>query len=304
MPQTQLQDFWHIVQNKVGLNMKKTFKLLLSLFILISIYACTKTPQQTVILGQTKTKIEVFSSYNPLELVKNVTNEEYEITVINDEIDKDKLGSYQVTYEVTSSKNKKSQIVFTFEVVDTKPPELVVNKEIEVNVDDTSWKITDFASAKDEYDGDLADKIIIDGDYDITTAGEYRITLRISDSSNNTSSRVATIYVNNNAVSSQPGLYGTYMVNYSEATANNPTLILESNMTFTLKFNYCAGFQTFAGSFTQNGNKLTLESDGFNFGDNPSDNTVTMQINNDGSLTYLDDYSACSPVKNDVFKKR
>ena len=284
--------------------MKKAFKFLLSIVLLISIYACTKKPQQTAILGQTKTKIEVFSSYNLLELVTNITNEEYEIVVINDGVDKDKLGSYQVTYEVTSSKNKKTEIVFTFEVVDTKPPELAVNKEIKVNIDDTNWKITDFVSAKDEYDGDLADKIVIDGDYDISVAGEYRIILRVTDDSNNTSSKVATIYVENNTVSSQPGLYGTYMVNYSEATADNPTLILNSNMTFTLKFNYCAGFQSFAGSFTQNGNRLTLESDGFNFGDNPSDNTVTLQINNDGSLTYLDDYSACSPVKNDVFKKR
>ena len=283
--------------------MKKTIRLLLCVIFLTGISACLRNTERTVILAKTKDKIEVYSNYDALDLVQNATSEEYTIEVLSNEIDINKLGSYQVTYEVTSSKKKKTEVVFTFEVVDTKAPELTLNKEMVVKLDDTNWKITDFADAKDEYDGEISDKIIIDGEYDISTVGEYRVTIRVSDSSNNTTSKATTIYVEKSTTQTSPGLYGTYMVDYSSAS-NNPTLVLNQDMTFTLRFNYCAGLQTFTGTFSQNGSKLTLESDGFNFGDSPSDTTVTMQINSDGNLTYLDDYAACSPEKNDVFKKR
>ena len=282
--------------------MKKYFKLLLCVIILGSLFACLKNSDKTVILARTRDRIEVFTSYNALDLVKNATSEEYTITVVNDTIDNNKLGTYEVTYEVTSSKNKKTEVVLTFEVVDTKAPELNINKEVTINLDDTSWKITDFVDAKDGYDGDVSDNIIIDGEYDISTVGEYRVTLKVSDSSNNTSSKTVTIYVEKNDSQTSTGLFGTYTVDYSSASSN-PSLVLNQDMTFTLKFNYCAGLQTFSGNFTQSNNRLILESDGFNFGDNPSDTTVTMQINSNGTLTYLDDYPACSPVENDIFKK-
>ena len=94
-------------------------------------------------------------------------------------------------------------------------------------------------------------------------------------------------------------------INYMDEDELNPYLVLSDDETYSLVVNYCVGLRTFTGNYTIIGNTIILESDNLTFDDDdPSSTSITLTINDDGSLTYENTYGACSPIHKDVFIKQ
>ena len=280
--------------------MKKILFTLLSCFVLL-VGGCSS--KNELKLTQLVQSIEVNSEYNALEFVQYKSGDDVKIVIENNGIDITRIGTYEVSYNVYVN-DKATLSSITIEVVDTKIPEITILKEMEIQLGDTSWKIEDFASAKDEYDGDITKNIKIVGDYNINIVGEYSVVFSVSDSSNNEQTRDIVIKIIDSPTVVDDSIYGEYFVDYSSNDSYNPRLTLNSDNTFRYVTNRCEGMQTYDGTFTQVDDRIVITSDGENFGETPSDTTVTFKINSNGTLTYLDDYAMCSPFKDDIFKKK
>lgn len=281
-------------------------KRLLILLLLLFLFGCHPSTSFNPNITQVIDEIEVHSSYDPLDFIRDVSsNKDYHITVIEDKIDNTKIGNYNVTYEISNKNDETVELSYLITVVDKTAPTIQVITDITTTVNQ-SFVISDFVKAIDNYDLDITDKLKISGEYDISKAGEYHVQLSVSDSSNNTSTKTTTIYVINEEVPEQSNsLLGVYMVDYTDEDEVNPTLVLSENDTFVLTVNYCAGMRTFNGSYTVQGNTITLQSNTFTFDDDdPSSSSIMLVINDDGSLSYVNDYPACSPLRNDVFIKK
>ena len=104
---------------------------------------------------------------------------------LND-IDISKLGEQNIEY--TCKKlffSKKASIKYV--VVDKTNPEITLNGNPELSVYLGGSYEEKGATAKDNFDGDLSDKISIEGTVDVNTVGDYNIKYVVKDSSGNTS---------------------------------------------------------------------------------------------------------------------
>lgn len=102
-------------------------------------------------------------------------------------IDFDKVGNYTYIYTIKYKKQKKS-IIRKVSVVDTESPIITLNGDSEISIYVGNSYNELGAKAIDNYDKDITDKINIDGSVDTSKIGEYIISYRVSDSSNNLSS--------------------------------------------------------------------------------------------------------------------
>lgn len=106
------------------------------------------------------------------------------ITIENN-LDTNTLGTYEIKYKIEYKKIKK-EITRTIKIVDTTLPEIKLNGEDETYVVGTDYKESG-ATALDNYDGDITDKIEISNNIDNKTPGNYTVTYKITDTSGNTS---------------------------------------------------------------------------------------------------------------------
>ena len=115
--------------------------------------------------------------------------------IINDKkVDLSILGEQTVEYKCNEFVfSKKIQI--NYEIVDNLKPELTLNGNSEVSVYLGDQYKEQGATAKDNVDGDLTDKITIEGSVDSSVEGSYDIKYVVVDSSGNESSvsRVVTV---------------------------------------------------------------------------------------------------------------
>lgn len=288
----------------------KHWKWAVLLLVLLATVGCGKKEgNNTTKVIQTVYEVEVHSEYNAVEWLRDTSASGYTIEVIDDGIDIDHLGVYPITYQITSADGKQKETMeCEITVVDTTAPVLSVPKTITMPQQNDGFDILNYATATDNLDGNISEAIEWTGSIEPWTPGSYRIEVTVTDSSGNQAYQAVTLNIEasdeEDDSTADGSLYGTYYVDYSDSTSDNPTLILNADGTFTLSVNYCAGFQVFSGRYQQDGNRLTLTSDGFDFSDEPGSASVELQRNSDGTLQYLSDYVACSPVQNDRFIKK
>lgn len=103
---------------------------------------------------------------------------------IEGNINPEKIGAYELKYnfEFLTERKTLSRIV---KISDHIAPEITLNGESEIAIFVGDEYNDDGATARDNYDGDLSEQIITEGDVDINTPGEYQIIYRIQDSSEN-----------------------------------------------------------------------------------------------------------------------
>ena len=113
---------------------------------------------------------------------------------VTNNIDNYKVGTYEINYSV-NYKNKSAKKVRMVSVIDNVKPDIKLKGKSKETVYLNNKYIEDGASASDNYDGDITDKIVIIGEVDNTKEGEYEILYKVSDSSGNTSEikRVVTV---------------------------------------------------------------------------------------------------------------
>ena len=102
-------------------------------------------------------------------------------------INKKKLGEYIVTYDVSDSSKNKKHKSRKVKVVDSKAPKIsFTNNKNRYSIVGEKIDLNDF-SAVDNYDGDVTDKVNIEGNVDFDNEGVYKINYVVTDSNGNES---------------------------------------------------------------------------------------------------------------------
>lgn len=120
-----------------------------------------------------------------------------DIIIDSNSVNTNKLGEYKVTYKLKIGfLNIYKKLTRKVEVVDIVAPEIEVDTE-SIFLDVNEEVAIPTATAKDNYDGDLTDKVETTNNIDITKIGEYNITYKVKDSSNNETVKEIKVFVRN-----------------------------------------------------------------------------------------------------------
>lgn len=180
---------------------KKSFILILILVLLIlfgiilyiNIHGL-KSNLKIKLVGKDNISIEVGTNYKEkgysASYGKNIITKKVKV---NNNINNKKLGTYKVSYTVKYKKVAKT-IERIVKVVDTTKPEITLSEE-NVNIVVGNEYVEPGYSAKDNYDGDITDKVEVTNNIDINTIGTYEVTYKVKDSSNNENSIKRTVNV-------------------------------------------------------------------------------------------------------------
>ncbi|MEB9974742.1 DUF5011 domain-containing protein [Bacillus cereus] len=137
----------------------------------------------------TKTKINVGDKFDPMAGVSATDKEDGDITdivTVDGNVDTSKPGTYEVTYTVSDSKGHKVTAKQTVTVKQTVVPKdevpvLTAPTKTTINVGDKFDPMAG-VSATDKEDGDITDKVTVDGSVDTSKPGTYEVTYTVSDS--------------------------------------------------------------------------------------------------------------------------
>lgn len=99
-------------------------------------------------------------------------------------VDTNKVGEYEITYDVRY-KNIDKKITRNVKVVDTIAPVIILNGDSEEKYTVGDKYVEKGATASDNYDNNLTDKIEITNNIDDSKEGVYEVVYKVSDSSNN-----------------------------------------------------------------------------------------------------------------------
>ncbi|MGX5435017.1 immunoglobulin-like domain-containing protein [Bacillus toyonensis] len=156
-------------------------------------------PKLTVPTGAT---INVGDKFDPMAGVKAIDNEDGDITdkvTVDGSVDASKPGTYELTYTVSDSKGHtvtaKQTVTVKQKVEPTdEAPVLTVPAEATINVGD---KFNPLAGVKatDNEDGDITDKVTVDGSVNTSKSGTYELTYTVSDSKGHTVTAKQTVTV-------------------------------------------------------------------------------------------------------------
>lgn len=133
-----------------------------------------------VTYGEEYADLGAKAKYKDIDLTSNI--------IVSNDVDLKHVGTYHYTYEVKyKSLNKK--ITREVKVVDNTKPTLKLNGQSEVLVIVNNEYKDLGASASDNYDGDLTEKVILDkSNLNINKVGDYEVYYKVKDSSGNESS--------------------------------------------------------------------------------------------------------------------
>lgn len=138
-------------------------------------------------------KIEINSKYDFNSLKGKIRNKDIDLS--NDSnIDYSKLGEYEVTlesHEKYAINTKKKVKVY---VVDDEKP-VITLKDNDIVIDYKEEYTEPGYTAKDNYDGDITDKVTTIGSVNTKKVGLYKVTYKVNDSSNNETILETTINV-------------------------------------------------------------------------------------------------------------
>ena len=188
------------------------------------------------------------------------------------DINLEKIGTYSYTYTIKYKKQTKS-IKRIINIIDKEAPVLELNGKEEITLYKGNEYKEEGAKATDNYDGDITDKIEISGEVDKDKIGEYTITYKVVDSSNNESSIERKVKViekpqTNNSTTN----YGSpktgktskgYNIEYKDGVYYVDGILI-ANKSYALSSNYNPG--GLLSVFTDNFNKM--QSDAANEGIN------------------------------------
>lgn len=163
---------------------RSVFLVLIVLIFIPLLYYLFKPRLNSELVGG-NTSIEVFSDYQDKGVKSYYGNLLYKkkvnpnVEVINN-INKDKLGDYEITYKI-KYKKKKNTLTRKVTVIDSTAPELTLeSNKIDVCPNSTDYNLK--YQAIDNYDGDITNNVV-------KNIKDNIISLSISDSSNNTTTK-------------------------------------------------------------------------------------------------------------------
>ncbi len=152
----------------------------------------TKKPVITII-GDTPMTIEVGSTFtDPGATATDNYDGNVTVTAAGT-VDANTVGTYTLTYTATDSSNNTLSDTRTVNVVDTTPPNLLLNGDAPMTIDVGSTFTDPGATATDNYDDNVT--VTTAGTVDANTVGTYTLTYTATDSNDNTTSDTRTVNV-------------------------------------------------------------------------------------------------------------
>lgn len=134
---------------------------------------------------QVQKEIQAGESYDLLYLLQP-KDENAKVSVVEDNIDIKKLGTYNVKVKIDSN-GSSTEKMFKFKVIDTRSPILEMIHSSTYDIDE-KFDIKSDIKAVDNLDGDLIDKIeVVSNNVDTSKEGEYKISVKVKDSLGNES---------------------------------------------------------------------------------------------------------------------
>ncbi|GAA0101722.1 hypothetical protein UT300012_24370 [Paraclostridium bifermentans] len=138
---------------------------------------------------------------------------------------KDEIGTYKATLTVTDSQGAKTSKEITVKVIKrNEAPVIHVNDTYELTVGDKFDYSMLNATATDDYDGNLTDKIQYSGNVDTSKAGTYKVSVFVADSSDMMGQKWVTVTVKDKVI---PNTDPTI-------TADNITIDQDSKFDFSM----------------------------------------------------------------------
>lgn len=277
---------------------KKLFTLSLCFFLLV---ACSRAFEPVV--TQVTTTIKQDEVYDPLTLIADTEEAGLSFTVKENTINTAIPGDYYIIYVVSSKDGKKMvEKRFEFSVADADAPVLIVEETIQVKQGST-FIIQDYASAVDERDGDVSEKITYHGTVNSYKAGEYPITVSVTDKfGNNATKDVKIVVVATSNEELAKNVAGEY-TDGSYTGGQAPTISLKPDGTFILYVNGCTVFSAVEGRYIVYEGYIYLTSVSQPFSSETEKNIVVFQIQPDGNIMFISEMKACAPNYGDIFSK-
>jgi len=167
--------------------MKKKIIIIISLFLLIAtgILLFMNIGYSLELNGNNIIELEVNTEYEDL----GVTAKHFDKGIsdgikVDSDVDVNKVGEYKIVYTLNKFFVNK-EVVRKVLVKDSDVPIISLNGNSKIILKVGSKYTESGASATDNYDGDISDKVVIEGSVDTSTAGEYILIYKITDSSGN-----------------------------------------------------------------------------------------------------------------------
>ncbi|MEO9511096.1 MAG: immunoglobulin-like domain-containing protein [Flavobacteriaceae bacterium] len=155
------------------------------------------TAPEITIIGENPLTIDQYSEYIEQGAVAlddtdgNITDN----IVITGEVDVNVPGSYEVTYTVPDEAGSSASIIREVIVEDTTAPEITIIGDNPLTIKQYSEYTELGATAFDNTDGDISDRIEITSTVALNVAGSYEVTYSVSDAAGNATSIIREVIV-------------------------------------------------------------------------------------------------------------
>lgn len=163
---------------------------LLLIILVIFFYHYSTTKIDFKLNGNKEIELELNEEYKEEGAIAKIRKKDISKNIkIKGKVDTKKVGTYEIKYSVKYNFIKdKKELKRSVKVKDSISPEIKLkgNEKVSINVGNEYKE--EGATANDNYDGDLNDKIKINGEVNTKKVGTYEITYSVKDSSNNEAS--------------------------------------------------------------------------------------------------------------------
>lgn len=221
---------------------KKTFIILSIILILVFLLIIYYSREQIKVSLSSNLDVQI----NTQVYIKDFVSSEYKIINLDEQIDTSSLGEKSISAKVLNKNKKEKLYEFNIKVIDTIEPIIEFNKTIEIKENEKIDLLKDVVVT------DNSNEIItatVEGDYDISKAGNYKLYYVAVDSSNNIKKEEFNLKVldDNITITSK----GYKLVNNNGVYSIDGIVIV--NKTYSLPSNYGNGLTSV---FTSNYNKM------------------------------------------------
>jgi len=152
---------------------------------------------------------DISTSFNPLSGVSAFDHEDGNITskiiVETNNVNINALGTYTVTYKVIDSDLNTTTKTINVRIKENTNP-VITASNLDITQHSTFNPLSG-VSAYDNEDGDITNKIIVEGSVNTSLVGRYDITYKVTDSDLNTTTKTITVIVNGDYVKSDGNFY-------------------------------------------------------------------------------------------------
>ncbi|WP_160676810.1 immunoglobulin-like domain-containing protein [Clostridium sp. C8-1-8] len=158
-----------------------------------TIHVVDTTKPVITINGDSEVTLEVHNDYVDAGAVAsdNYDSEIASRLSVTGTVDPDKLGDYTIYYNAKDGSNNTADTVKRIvHVVDTTKPVLSINGKKDITVEVHSNYLDEGVTAEDNYDSDIASKVIRSGEVNTDKLGDYVISYDVKDASNNVATTV------------------------------------------------------------------------------------------------------------------